>query len=150
MESLQYEFLKRRSQEEHSDKSESEIIEELNNEEVVRLIPMIIFLLIIALTGLPGNGLVCYIYRSKYRMSSSRWFIFFLAAVDLILCAVIIPGEIITSVMQYTFTSGFLCKVTAFFNQWALLSLGLTLVIVSVDRYRKVCKPVSGWQINFR
>ncbi|XP_052251213.1 uncharacterized protein LOC127858264 isoform X2 [Dreissena polymorpha] len=123
-------------------------INKLNLEEVVRLIPLIIFLLLIVLAGIPGNGLVCFIYRNEYFMSSSRWFIFFLAAVDLLMCILIIPSEIATTFFQYNFTSTASCKITAFFNLWSLLSLGLTLLAVSVDRYRKVCKPL-GWQINF-
>ena len=131
-----------------SEREELAIIEELNKDEVITLIPMIVFLLLISIIGLPGNGLVCYIYSTKYRMSSSRWFIFFLASADLIMCVVIIPSELGTSLYQYNFTSEFACRITAYLNLCTMLALGFTLVIVSVDRYRKVCKPL-GWQINF-
>lgn len=124
------------------------LLEEVNWAEVTRLVPLLIYMLLISVLGIPGNGLVCYIYRSKYNMSSSRWFIFFLASVDLLLCIVIVPSEIITTFQQYTFTNEIWCKCSVFFNLWALLSLGFTLVIVSIDRYRKVCKPL-GWQIHF-
>lgn len=124
------------------------LLEEANLAEVIRLLPVILFLLLISVTGIPGNGLVCYIYRSKYSMSSSRWFIFFLASVDLLICTIIVPCEIATMFQQYNFTNVIWCKLSVFLNLWALLSLGLTLVIVSIDRYRKVCKPL-GWQINF-
>lgn len=123
-------------------------MEDINSEEIKRLSPLIVFLLLISLTGILGNGLVCFIYRTKFTVSSSRWFIFFLASVDLFMCVIIIPCEIGTTFMQYTFTSDVFCKVTAFFNLWSLLSLGFTLVVVSVDRYRKVCTPL-GWQINY-
>ncbi|XP_060590476.1 alpha-2Da adrenergic receptor-like [Ruditapes philippinarum] len=124
------------------------LLEEANWAEVIRLVPLLIYMLLISILGIPGNGLVCYIYRSKYDMSSSRWFIFFLASVDLLLCIVIVPSEIVTTFQQYNFTNKNWCKFSVFFNLWALLSLGFTLVIVSVDRYRKVCKPL-GWQIHF-
>ena len=130
-------------------RNELEIIEKLNEDEVITLIPMILFLSIIGIIGLPGNGLVCYIYSTKYRMSSSRWFIFFLASADLVMCVVIVPSEIGTSLYQYNFTNGAACKITAYLNLWTMLTLGFTLVIVSVDRYRKVCKPL-GWQIDFK
>lgn len=123
-------------------------LEELNHAEFLRLIPTLIFMILIALIGIPGNGLVCYIYRSQYRQSSSRWFIFFLALVDLVFCCVIIPFDIITLNEQFTFADAFWCKFQVFVTLWAILSLGLTLVIVSIDRFRKVCKPL-GWQINF-
>ena len=128
--------------------SRHEIIEQLNTEEVTRLIPLMVYLCLIIVTGILGNGLVCYIYRSKYDTSSSRWFIFFLGVVDLIMCVVIIPFEVATTFKQYNFKNTFFCQLTVFFNLWSLLSLGLTLVVVSIDRYRKVCKPL-GWQINF-
>lgn len=124
-------------------------VDQLNKDEVIRLIPMLMFLLLISVIGIPGNGLVCYVYRTKYTMSSSRWFIFFLASADMVLCVFIVPAEIASSMYQYNFTNGVACKLTAFLNTWALLALGFTLVIVSIDRYRKVCRPL-GWQIDFK
>ena len=124
-------------------------VDQLNKDEVIRLIPMLIFLVLISVIGIPGNGLVCYVYRTKYKMSSSRWFIFFLASADMVLCVFIVPVEIASSMYQYNFTNGVACKLTAFLNTWALLALGFTLVIVSIDRYRKVCRPL-GWQIDFK
>ena len=126
-----------------------ELLEKLNNDEVIRQIPLMVYLFLISLAGIPGNGLVCYIYKSQYSMSSSRWFIFFLGAVDIILCVVILPCELATLFQQYTFTNRIWCKFSAFFNLLMLISLGLTLLVVSIDRYRKVCKPL-GWQINFK
>lgn len=130
-------------------KSDWELLKELNAEEVKRQIPLMIYLLLVCLVGIPGNSLVCYIYRTEYKVSSSRWFIFFLGAVDIILCIVILPCEVSTLFQQYIFTDAIWCKFSAFCNLVMLISLGLTLLAVSVDRYRKVCKPL-GWQINFR
>ncbi|KAL4218165.1 hypothetical protein ACF0H5_022901 [Mactra antiquata] len=124
------------------------LLEELNYSEFLRLIPTLVFMLIIALVGIPGNGLVCYIYRFQYRNSSSKWFIFFLACVDLVFCCFIIPCDIITLSEQFTFTDPAWCKFVTFTTLWAIFALGLTLVIVTIDRFRKVCKPL-GWQINF-
>ena len=130
-------------------RNELEKIEKLNEDEVITLIPMILFLSIICIIGLPGNGLVCYIYSTKYRVSSSQWFILFLAIADLVMCVVILPSEIGTSLYQYNFTNGAACKITVYLFAWTMLTLGFTLVVVSVDRYRKVCKPL-GWQIDFK
>ena len=124
-------------------------VEQLNHVEILGLIPMFTFLLLISIIGIPGNGLVCYIYRNKYGASSSRWFIFFLAAVDLVMCVIIVPCEITTSMFQYTFTNSVLCKLTAFLNNWSLMTLAFILIIVSVDRYRKVCRSL-GWQIDYK
>lgn len=126
-----------------------DIVDQLNKEEVIRLIPMFIFLSLIAVIGIPGNGLVCYIYWFKYNMSSSRWFIFFLALVDIIVCGINVPSEITTSLHQYNFTNSAVCKLTICFNLWVLVTLGFIVLVLSVDRYRKVCKPL-GWQINVK
>lgn len=147
MQHLQLKF-KEASSEEERLMSDRDILEQLNNEEVKRQTVLMVYLILICLTGIPGNGLVCYLYRSEYSMSSSRWFIFFLGAVDIVLCLVIIPCELATLFQQYTFTNQIWCKFSCFFNLIMLISLALTLLIVSIDRYRKVCKPL-GWQINF-
>ena len=125
------------------------IVEQLNDAEVLGLVPMFIFLLLVSVIGIPGNGLVCYIYRSNYGVSSSRWFIFFLASVDLVMCVIIVPCEIATSMFQYNFTNAVLCKLTVFLNNWSLMTLAFILIIVSVDRYRKVCRSL-GWQIDYK
>ena len=128
---------------------ETTTVEQLNHAEILGLIPMFIFLVLISIIGIPGNGLVCYIYRNKYGGSSSKWFIFFLAAVDLVMCVIIVPCEIATSMFQFTFTNSVLCKLTVFMNNWALMTLAFILIIVSVDRYRKVCRSL-GWQIDYK
>ena len=125
-------------------------VELVNKEEVILLIPLIISLLLISTIGLPGNGLVCYFYGVKSTMStSSKWFIFFLGCANLVQCAIVVPGEMITTFFQYNFTNSGACKTITFFNCSSLAVLVYTLAIVAIDRYRKVCKP-HGWQIKFR
>ena len=131
----------------HTNSQMQDIVDQLNKEEVIRLIPMFIFLSLITVIGIPGNGLVCYIYRTIYSKSSSRWFIFFLALVDIFICGISVPFEIATSLYQYNFTSNVVCKLVTCVNQWALVTLVFIVVVLSVDRYRKVCKPL-GWQIG--
>ena len=51
-------------------------LEQVNKEKVILLIPIIIALVIISVIGLPGNGLMCYVYGVKSTITtSSRWFI---------------------------------------------------------------------------
>ncbi|KAL4218160.1 hypothetical protein ACF0H5_022896 [Mactra antiquata] len=123
------------------------ILETENALEVERLIPLIVYLVVISVTGLIGNGLVCYIYLPQENTSSTRWFIFYLAVVDLIICLTVVPLEIATLFYQYNFRNLAWCKCSAFVNVWSLLSLALVLVIIAIDRYRKVCKP-HGCQLN--
>ena len=126
-----------------------DIVEGLIKDELIRLIPMFIYLLLISVIGIPGNGLVCYIYKTKYRMSGSRWFVFFLALTDIVLCVINIPLEFAISLYQYNFTNDVLCKTYMFLNTWSMQTLGFTFLIISLDRYRKVCQPLR-WQINLK
>ena len=117
---------------------------EMNDAEVVRLIPTLVFLGIISLTGMFGNGLVCHIYRTCYRLSNSQCFILCLSAIDLFSCCIVIPFEISTVVNQYTFEHLWLCKLSRFFNTLGTLSSSFLLLFIAIDRYRKVCKPFSA------
>lgn len=114
---------------------------ELNDAEVARLVPTLVYLGIISVTGIFGNGLVCHIYRTRYRLSNSQCFILCLGAIDLFSCLVVIPFEITTVINQYIFRHLWLCKLSRLFNTSSTLSSSFLLLFIAIDRYRKVCKP---------
>ena len=116
---------------------------EMNDAETLRLVPVLVYLGIISVTGILGNGLVCHIYRTCYRLSNSQIFILCLSAIDLLSCCVVIPFEITTVINQYTFKHAWLCKFSRFFNTLSTLSSSFLLLFIAIDRYRKVCKPFS-------
>ena len=125
------------------------LLEQVNKEEVIRHIPIIVAVVIFSAIGLPGNGLVCYIYGVKSTITtSSRWFIFFLGCANCVQCVIVIPVEIITIFLQYNFNNG-ACKTTSFLYCTSLVVMFFTLVIVAIDRHRKICRP-HGWQIKLR
>ena len=114
---------------------------ELNDAEVARLVPTLVYLGVISVTGIFGNGLVCNIYQTRYRLSNSRCFILCLGAIDLISCLVVIPFEITTVINQYIFRHLWLCKLSRLFNTSSTLTSSFLLLFIAIDRYRKVCKP---------
>lgn len=116
---------------------------EMNDAEILRLVPTLVYLGIISVTGILGNGLVCHIYRTRYRLSNSQIFILCLSAIDLFSCCVVIPFEVSTVINQYTFKYAWLCKFSRFFNTLSTLSSSFLLLFIAIDRYRKVCKPFS-------
>ena len=126
---------------------ETAILKQMNDDERRRLIPTIVFLAIISVLGIFGNGIVCHVYRTKYRLSNSQCFILCLSAIDLLTCSIAIPFEIFTVIDQYMFTEQWLCKVARFFNTIGTMSSSFLLLVIAIDRYRKVCKPF-GWQIS--
>ncbi|KAK3583182.1 hypothetical protein CHS0354_025701, partial [Potamilus streckersoni] len=122
-------------------------LEELNDEEIYRLIPLFVYLLLISVTGIGGNGLVCYIYKTKYRLHSSQNFILCLSAIDLFACFIVVPLDFFTILKQFNFEVIWACKLSRFLNTLVTISSSFLLLAIAVDRYRKVCKSF-GWQIS--
>ena len=124
-------------------------LEDLSQDEVERLIPLIVYLSLICVCGTLGNSLVCYIYKTKYGPSNCRTFVICLSAIDFFSCVLVIPFEIAVVLQEYNFQEEIICKVSVFLNTWPTLSSGLMLLSIAIDRYRKVCKPF-GWQISLK
>ncbi|KAL3890013.1 hypothetical protein ACJMK2_002318 [Sinanodonta woodiana] len=122
-------------------------LDELNDEEIYRLVPLLIYLLLISIIGIGGNGLVCYIYKTKYRLSNSQSFILCLSAIDLFACFIVVPLEFFTILRQFHFEAVWACKMSRFSNTLVTMSSSFLLLAIAVDRYRKVCKSF-GWQIS--
>lgn len=118
---------------------------ELNKVEVSRLFPLLIYLSAIGLFGIPGNTLVIYAFRRSWRTSNSKLFFIWLAVIDLLNCSLSLPLEFLNVVNQYTYTNEWLCKTTLFSTYWLTVTSGITLVIITIDRFRKVCRPFK-WQ----
>ncbi|XP_053377661.1 cholecystokinin receptor type A-like [Mercenaria mercenaria] len=129
--------------------TKSDSLNKLIHEEILRQIPLMVYLIILCITGIAGNILVCYIYTKKYTLSTFRIFVTVLGAADLFISSIIIPLELLQFAWQYTFSSVAVCKLTLFVKAWATIASSSLLFCIAVDRYRKVCKPFS-WQISFR
>lgn len=124
-------------------------LEELNSAEVKRLVPTIVFLSTISAFGMFGNIMVIRLYRKRYKISNAYYFILCLSAVDLFSCCVAIPLEIATLLKQYNFDQLWLCKLSRCFNTLGTCSSCFILFFISLDRFRKVCKPF-GWQVGHK
>lgn len=122
-------------------------LDDLNLEEMARLIPTVIFLAIVGLVGLLGNSLVIHIYRTRYKFSNIKCFILSLSAVDLFTCCVAIPLEMVTFLDQYTFELGWLCKLSRCVNAICTNASTFLLIFIAIDRFRRIWNP-TGWQIN--
>ncbi|XP_046331804.2 orexin receptor type 2-like [Haliotis rufescens] len=120
-----------------------------NNKYAQQVVPAILFLAILMLVGCIGNSLVFYVYHLKMKRSTTRLYILSLAAFDLLNCVVCIPHEIAD--MRYNFTFGryALCKVIRVLIVFSSFGSGSVLLVVAVDRYKKVCRPFQK-QITLR
>ena len=111
------------------------------NELLARiLLPDTIFLVAYLWIGIIGNSTVLYIYVSRIRCES-RFFIPVLSAVDLVAVIVTCPFSMSINLLSVRFDSDIACKVMWFFAMGTVVLSALTLLIIAVDRYRKICKP---------
>ena len=116
-------------------------VEELNDKLFVLHIPALVFVATSMVVGIIGNSLVLIIYKRNYRRTSHRYFILFLAIIDLLACSTGLPFLIASLRLPYLMTSDITCKVLRYFHYLANNSSGLLLVVISVERYRKICRP---------
>ncbi|XP_071142949.1 neuropeptide receptor npr-1-like [Mytilus edulis] len=117
-------------------------LEILNNDKLVSLIPNIVILAMYLIAGLFGNGLVLYIYTFKLKSKTDdRYFIPFLALMDMIACIIGASFSIAVNTNQLTFRSNLICKLMWTVNKFTSISSGLMLVAIAVQRYIKVCRP---------
>ena len=120
------------------------LLEHLNDEKAIMLIPAILYLVILMLVGLGGNILVFYYYGLKSAPSTNNTFILCVAMYDVILCTLSIPIEIVDIRFYYNFPYVSACKIMRFINYFAAIGSVFTLIVISIDRYRKICRPFKN------
>lgn len=120
------------------------LLEEMNNDKASLMTPVIVLMVILMVMGILGNFLVCYYYGCKAKETSNTVFIVVVAIYDLVLCTLSIPIEIVDLRFFFTFTNRGACKVMRFVNYFGAIGSVYTLIVIAVDRYRKVCKPFKN------
>ena len=124
------------------------LIYELNNAETVRTIPVIIFLLVIGVLGLCGNGFSLYVFKIHFKPSSSRLFFMYLSGVEIFACTVLIPIDISSLFQQLMLVSGYLCVGYIFLLVFQVQVAADILIVIALDRWRKICHPFQ-WQLSY-
>ncbi|XP_060591196.1 uncharacterized protein LOC132746134 [Ruditapes philippinarum] len=128
-------------------KSQTQLLSDLNDEEAKLFIPVILYVGILMLIGTIGNSMVVYFYGCKSKSSTSVSFIFALAIFDLVTCVIGMPMEIADLRYFFNFKNEFACKALRCVTHFTSISSGITLVVIAVDRYRRICKPFDR-QLN--
>lgn len=119
------------------------LLEKLNNDELQYLLPSIVWLFAVSLFGIPGNIFTLIFYRKGCMKSNYKLFILTVASIDLLSCCLAIPLE------NFLLLSGYaeddrhepICKLSRFSNFFMTCSSAFVLVLIAVERYRKVCRP---------
>lgn len=101
------------------------------------LLPIMICMGILGVLGAIGNVLTI-VFFSRCKRSSTMILILCLATADLVVCIMTIPKIFEMSIL-ITNRTHILCKMTHFLVYLAISCSCLFLVVIAVDRYRKIC-----------
>ncbi|XP_060556480.1 cholecystokinin receptor type A-like [Ruditapes philippinarum] len=124
--------------------NEDVLLQELNDKTAVLMVPALVYMVILMLAGLIGNVLVLFFYGWKSRPSTNNTFILCVSMYDLMFCTLSIPIEIVDIRFFYNFPYAGACKVMRFINYFAAIGSAFTLIVISIDRYRKICRPFKN------
>lgn len=124
-------------------------LDDINNQLVRRNIGGIGLLSILVVAGLIGNIHVLYIYLRQFRTSNYKVYVLYLAAMDVITCSVVAPLVITYLFFPVMYPSVALCKVFRFCLYLFSLASTSSMVVIAIDRYRKICNPL-GPQFTIR
>ncbi|XP_055897706.1 alpha-2B adrenergic receptor-like [Biomphalaria glabrata] len=111
----------------------------LQQESTIAYIPTIVYLIILAVVGIPGNCLVLVVYLNKMTMKPLSTFIISMAVLDLVTCTLILPGEIYHLLHIWDFTEPLICQIYEFLSALLVISSGFMLVAIAMIRYMMIC-----------
>lgn len=114
----------------------------LNNQRAEFLTVNTVILCIYLVIGVLGNSLVFYIYKfciTKNR--TDRFFIPYLAVSDAASCIIGSGFAISLNLLPIRFSGDALCKGLWFLTKWSTFVSALMLLLIAIERYKKVCKP---------
>ena len=123
------------------------LAEELNNKMVASVLPVTIFIGLETVLGFCGNILVLYVFLFRYHKCNFKYFVLCLACIDVVSTLTTMPGEIITHEFWYVYPYPIVCKIKSFFNVSTVCGSAFCLLLIAVDRFRKLCRPLQ-WQLK--
>ena len=126
-----------------------QLAEKLNEEMRTTVLPVTIFVGIEAVFGFFGNLLILYVFLFYYHKCNFKYFVLCLSFIDTTSTLTTLPGEIVTQTFWYVYPVPLVCKIKSFFNVFTVCGSAFALLIIAIDRYRKVCRPLA-WQIKPR
>ncbi|KAL3891641.1 hypothetical protein ACJMK2_003893 [Sinanodonta woodiana] len=124
-------------------------LEKLNDDEAKQYLGGTVFVGVLMVIGVIGNLHVIYVYAFKLRPCNLRVFILCLGFVDILTCSVGMPFVVYDLTHPLMFYARFVCKALRFLNYFNSSASALLLMLVSIERYRKICVPM-GRQLSER
>ncbi|CAG2244383.1 unnamed protein product [Mytilus edulis] len=101
-------------------------------------IPATVFLILLSIIGSLGNihTILVYLFSPIMAKLAVRFFILWLASIDLTACLFCMPFEIFDIRYSYTFSSVGACKFFRFLNHVVTLASGGLLTAIAIERFR--------------
>lgn len=128
---------------ENSTADDNYTLEELNDLYVKKKIGGMVFVSLLMVIGILGNAHVLYLYAFKFPKTNHRIYILCLAVLDMITCSIGMPFVIFDLKNTLTFDSAIVCKLLRFLNYFNSGGSACTLLVIAVDRYKKICRPLG-------
>ncbi|XP_046550930.1 C-X-C chemokine receptor type 2-like [Haliotis rubra] len=107
----------------------------------LRFYPSVLsFCVLLAVVGIPGNGLILYIYTKKINIPIISFFIKVLVILNLVGTSCLLPVFMHIVLNPDTKDGLFLCSWFSFGQHFFGLNTGLLYIVIAGQRYRKICK----------
>ena len=101
--------------------------------------------------GIPGNIIVLTVFIYQRALNTTEWFILFITLYDLLSSLFNVPVYVsFTNGIWKNYGTEFICQFHMFFSQTVVLSSTFLITGLAIDRYWKVCRPMSTLVTNKR
>ncbi|KAK7113386.1 uncharacterized protein [Littorina saxatilis] len=107
------------------------------------MVPTLTYITCMMITGIIGNVVVCIVFSKKIRHCAVRYYILLTGVLDLFTCVVVMPMELVFQLRYDLDYSELECKAVMFVKAGVVGFSGNLLIVVAIERYRKVCKPTK-------
>ncbi|XP_060575370.1 cholecystokinin receptor type A-like [Ruditapes philippinarum] len=122
---------------------EDELYQRAQTRIIERILPVMLVVGSLLIVGIIGNVMTLLFYMKKTNRTVPAILIKYFAAADTATCTVgisLVAGKI----MNISNNSRIFCKLTHFLGVWATTTSLFLLWIISIDRYRKICRPLGS------
>ncbi|XP_067667441.1 uncharacterized protein [Haliotis asinina] len=116
-------------------------LDQYNDVYSQRYLPATVYISVMMVVGFVGNSVVFHVYLKKFKPSTTRCFILVVALLDVLNAVVCCPVQILQMRNFVTFGSSGVCRFMITSVTYFSTASGQVLILVAVDRYRKVCRP---------
>ncbi|XP_048762710.1 trace amine-associated receptor 3-like [Ostrea edulis] len=125
------------------DLSDTVTLDEANARFQARHVGGIVFVTLLSAIGVIGNLHVLVMFLRHYKRSSYRTYILCLGVLDMINSTISMPLTVFYLSHPLNYFNDFFCKIYRFLLYYISIASTFILVIIAVDRYRKINTPLK-------